>query len=119
MALQTAVQVRRGFRLRNSIDIKRVRQKGSSNAHPFVVLFSLRNQGDGLRVAVTAGKAIGGAVQRNRAKRVLRAAVQPMLPKLAADHDLLLMARPAIREAKSTEVGVALSALFKKAKLFN
>jgi ribonuclease P protein component len=119
LALSTAIHVKRGFRLRNSIDIKRVRQKGSSNAHPFVVLFSLRNQGEGLRVAMTAGRAVGGAVQRNRAKRVLRAAVQPILPKLSVDYDVLLMARPAIREAKSTEVGVVLSALFKKAKLFN
>jgi ribonuclease P protein component len=109
--------VKRGFSLRKSAEIKRVRRQGRSQAHPFLVLIALPNAGQGVRVAVTAGRPVGGAVVRNRAKRVLRAAIQPLLATIASDHDILLLARPAIREARSSEVNQVISGLLKKAGL--
>ena len=47
------------------------------------------------RLAVVAGKRIGGAVQRNRARRVLRAAWAEVSP-LVADRDAVLVARDTI-----------------------
>jgi len=70
-------------------------------------------------VGLAAGKTVGGAVQRNRAKRILRAAMAPLLAKLKPNHDILLMARPAIREAKSTELQPILQSLLQKAGLFS
>ena len=50
--------------------------------------------GDGVRVGFTATKKIGGAVERNRAKRRLRAAAAATLPLLGrAGHDYVLVAR--------------------------
>jgi ribonuclease P protein component len=72
------------------------------------------NEGQGLRVAVVAGKSVGGAVQRNRAKRVMRAAIQPLLETLKTDQDLVLLAKPGLLDLKSTEVQTALSELLKK-----
>jgi len=109
--------VKRGFSLRKSAEIKRVRRYGTWIAHPFLALITLPNEGQGLRVGVTAGKPIGGAVVRNRAKRVLRAAVQPLLPQIRTHHDLLLLARPGIRDADSRELQQVISALLKKAGL--
>ena len=60
---------------------------------------------------------MGGAVQRNRVKRVLRAAMQPILEQIKADHDILLLARPGLTEIKSTEAQEILSNLVKKAGL--
>jgi len=68
-------------------------------------------------VAVTAGRSVGGAVQRNRAKRVMRAAIQALLGQIKPDMDILLLARPDILLAKSTEVQEVLQELFKRAKL--
>jgi len=78
---------------------------------------ALPNQQQGLRVAVTAGRSVGGAVQRNRAKRVMRAAIQALLGQIKPDMDILLLARPDILLAKSTEVQEVLQELFKRAKL--
>jgi len=94
-----------------------VRRHGTSTAHPFLALIALPNEGQGLRVAVTAGKPIGGAVVRNRAKRVLRAAIQPLLPQIRPNLDILLLARPGIRDAGSSEVQQVISGLLKKAGL--
>jgi ribonuclease P protein component len=109
--------VKREFRLRRPADFKRVRRHGKSQAHPFIVLFVLSNQGEGLRVGVAAGKTVGSAVHRNRAKRVLRAAIGPLLAELATNHDLLLMARPGMRETKSTDLQPIIKDLLAKAGL--
>ena len=50
------------------------------------------------RVAVIASRRVGGAVQRNRAKRLLREAVRGL--PLRADVDLVLVARPACLSAR-------------------
>ncbi len=47
------------------------------------------------RLAVVAGKRIGGAVQRNRARRVLRAAWAEVAP-VVAHRDAVLVARDTI-----------------------
>lgn len=109
--------MKRGFRLRKSADIRRVRRQGRSTGHPFLGLFCLPNDGQGLRVGVSAGKPVGGAVVRNRAKRVLRAAILPLLPQIRPDHDIMLLARPGIRDAGSAEVQKVISGLLKSAGL--
>ena len=51
-------------------------------------------QGAGLRVGFTATKRLGGAVERNRAKRRLRAAAAAVLPLFGrAGNDYVLVAR--------------------------
>jgi ribonuclease P protein component len=54
---------------------------------------------------------------RNRAKRVLRAAILPLLPQIRPDHDIMLLARPGIRDAGSVEVQKVISGLLKSAGL--
>jgi ribonuclease P protein component len=55
------------------------------------------------RAAVIAGKRIGGAVQRNRARRVLRAAWIEVAPRVGA-HDAVLVAMSGIQGAKAHEL---------------
>ena len=69
------------------------------------------------RIGVAAGRSVGNAVKRNRAKRVLRAAIRPLLPQLLPGYDILLLGRTRINEAKSSEVQAALADLIKKAGL--
>lgn len=109
--------MKRGFSLRKSAEIKRVRRNGKKTAHPFLALIALANQGQGLRIGVSTDRALGGAVVRNRAKRLLRAAIHPLLAQIRPDHDILLLARPELRAAKSPQVKEAILALLKKAGL--
>lgn len=106
------------FRLTRSDDFKRVRQMGKSFAHPLAVLVIQNNQNKNVRVGVTAGKAIGNAVQRNRAKRLLREAMRILIPNTASGIDLILVARPKLVTSSLSDVTSALTNLLQRANLF-
>jgi ribonuclease P protein component len=60
---------------------------------------------------------MGTAVQRNRAKRLLREAVRSLLPSIVPGSDLLLIARPPLLTCKMPEVRDALLTLLRRAGL--
>jgi ribonuclease P protein component len=55
-------------------------------------------------VAAVAGRRVGGAVERNRARRILRAAWHELGPRIGPDLDAVLVATPAIRGARSHDL---------------
>ena len=107
----------RQFRLTRSTDFKRVRRFGKSYAHPLLVLVALRNDGQAVRVGIAAGKSVGGAVQRNRAKRRLRAAIQNMRDETWIGWDVILIARPPILIAEFPQIQAALRELLLRANI--
>ncbi|NOH12607.1 MAG: ribonuclease P protein component [Chloroflexi bacterium] len=107
----------RKFRLTKTTDFKRVRRSGKSYAHPLVVLITSPNELDFPRLGITASRAVGGAVQRNRAKRVLRSAMQTLWPEVQPGHDIVLLARQPILSRKSHELQPVLEKLLGQAKL--
>jgi ribonuclease P protein component len=123
--------VQRKFRLTRSEDFKRVRRSGKSYAHPLVVLIvqaydkrsnsldQRSNPGDQprVKVGVAAGRTVGTAVHRNRAKRLLREAMRSLLPGISSDLDLILIARPGLVTATLEETRRALLTLLERAKL--
>ena len=71
------------------------------------------------RLGLSVSKKIGGAVVRNRAKRVLRAAYDPLRPRLRTGFLIVISARGAIVGVKSTDVGRELALAFRKLELMN
>ncbi len=109
--------VNRRFRLRKNADFQRVRREGKSYAHPLVVLVVAPNQTGRVRVGVAAGKRIGNAVRRNRAKRRLREIMRPLLPCICPGYDLMLIARPPVAEAEFSQIRNAVVTLLRRARL--
>jgi ribonuclease P protein component len=95
--------VARELRLRRADDIDRVRTRGTSWSSRLLVLAVLPNGLVHNRYGFTVGKRVGGAVERNRAKRLLREAVRHAHPRLATGHDLLLIARNSFRDETTLE----------------
>ena len=52
----------------------------SRTVSPVVVTYVLKNRAGTVRVGITTSKKIGGAVQRNRARRVIREPSGSLLP---------------------------------------
>jgi len=69
------------------------------------------------RVGVAAGKQVGNAVARNRARRLMREAARLYYPNIAPGWDLLLIARAPIVRVKMQEVAAALQALLSQAQI--
>ena len=110
--------MKRRFRLSGSADIKRVRLSGRSYAPPLVVLYVAASEAAGTRGGLSAGVAVGNAVKRNRAKRLLRAAMNTLLADIRPGADLLLVARPPLSTSDLHRTREALSILLSRAGLF-
>lgn len=111
--------MQRKFRLTRSEDFKRVRRSGKSYAHPLVVLIVQTHDQPRIKVGVAAGKTVGTAVHRNRAKRLLREAMRSLLPTLASNLDLILIARPGLVTATLEQTRQALLNLLQRAQILN
>jgi ribonuclease P protein component len=72
-----------------------------------------------VKVGVAAGRTIGTAVHRNRAKRLLREAIRTLLPNIVSNLDLILIARSGLVTATLEETRQALLNLLGRAKILN
>ena len=81
--------------------IRRVFRDGRPVHGKRVVLFVAPGSGGS---ALVAGRRIGGAVQRNRARRVLRAALREVAPRGVEGRDVVLVARETIRDARTQDL---------------
>jgi ribonuclease P protein component len=109
--------VQRKYRLTRAEDFEKVRRSGRSFPHRMMVLVAHPNEKRQIRVGVVAGRAVGNAVTRNRAKRVLRAAVRVVGGSVQPGWDLILIARAPLLSSAHAEVVEALRTLLSRAGL--
>ena len=109
--------MQRRFRLTRSEDFERARRSGKSYANRLVVLVVHENDAGHARVGVAAGRTVGNAVKRNRAKRLLRAAMGALLTSVRPGWDMVLIARPPLAASNCDEVRAVLVALLRRAEL--
>lgn len=68
--------------------------RGKSYTNPALVLYVNKNRAGLCRIGITTSKKIGNAVQRNRARRVIREALRQLYPEFKSKHyDIVLVAR--------------------------
>jgi ribonuclease P protein component len=75
-------------------DFTRARRRGVSAADSNLVLYACRNGLGYSRIGLSVGRRVGGAVRRNRVKRLIREAFRLAKSELPVGLDLLVVARP-------------------------
>ena len=94
-------------RLRAARDVRAVFAARRANASAVAVVHTMRRDRDTARFTVVAGKRVGNAVARNRAKRRLRAALREL--PLQPGTDYVVVARPGAVTAPWSSLAGALS----------
>lgn len=85
-------------------EFTRAYTRGKTFVHPQLVTYVFKTRTGKLRVGITTSKKIGNAVTRNRARRVIRAAMAAQLPPGAGGYDVVFVARGRTAGCKSWQV---------------
>ncbi len=107
----------RRYRLRGATDLERLRRRGRRWQHPLTILLVRSNDLKQTRVAVSASRRVGRAVERNRAKRLLRAALRSRLALLEPGWDCLFLARQPLAAATLADTEAAVDMLLRRARI--
>jgi ribonuclease P protein component len=93
-------------RLSRSAEFERVYRQGRSHGSRHFVLHAFpreAREGEGPRLGVSVSRKVGGAVDRNRVKRLLREAFRAEAERLPPDLDVVIVARPDVLELVERE----------------
>ena len=95
-------------------DYQRIYRRGRSYVSPVLVTYAIKTKNNNLRIGITTSKKVGKAVQRNRCRRVIRAALAHLQADQDACYDIIFVARTRTAYCKSYEVEKAMREHFKK-----
>jgi ribonuclease P protein component len=94
---------RRG-RLTRSAEFDRVYRQGRSFANRHLAVYAFPRPGEeATRLGLSVGRKVGGAVERNRVKRLLREAFAARRGAITGAHDVVIVARPDVLELAERE----------------
>lgn len=95
-------------------DFKRLYYRGKTVAGGNIVVYAIKNGKKYNRLGLTCSKAVGKAVKRNRAKRLMRESYRLCEPIIKTGFDFIIVARSRIVHAKCIVVKKELEYILRK-----
>lgn len=109
--------------LNDNNQFRKVYKRGKSFVHSTLVLYYLKNNSGQFRLGITTSKKIGNAVQRNRARRIIREAFRLLLEENELSlgekqgYDIVIVARSKTARVKMEVVKQVLKRQLSQAKI--
>lgn len=85
-------------------DFCRAYRRGVYSSSDVLVTYAVKNRLKSKRFGITTSKKIGNAVKRNRARRVIRAALAQIQDKIPCGYDIVFVSRKKTSEVKTFDV---------------
>jgi ribonuclease P protein component len=90
--------------VKENVNFKRAYHQGKSAVHKELVLYWRKNRLGCTRLGLTVSKKLGNSPQRNRIRRIIRAAMQAQQGILPKGCDIIVVARARCLQLKSTDI---------------
>lgn len=112
--------MKKAYRVKTEKDFQRVFRQGKSFANKKFVVYAIdKPENAHFRVGISVGKKVGNAVERNRVKRMIRAAVFDLRESLSSHKDFIIIARPVIKGLPMEELKKNLIHVLKLANIID
>lgn len=105
------------YRVKKSKEIELIIKEKNFKSCPYITIYKKKSETGHFRYAISVGKKIGNAVERNRSKRLITAVIDNLNINLDLSYDVFLIARPKIKELSYDMLYKQLEYLFSKQKL--
>lgn len=105
-------------KLKQNWEFRRAYTRGIALVAPSFVMYVCKGKKLVTRLGITAGKKIGSAVYRNRAKRLITAAFSDVVAHIPQGYDFVIVARTRILSVKSTQIAATIEKQLKSKELW-
>ena len=96
--------MQKALTLKQNTEFHRAYGRGKVRTSPMLVTYVVKNRGQGVRLGITAAKKLGSAVERNRCRRIIRAAFSSIYPKCSGNFDIVFVARFKTKKLNSSDL---------------
>jgi ribonuclease P protein component len=110
--------VDRSYSLKRHKEFRYTYARGRVQSLPLYTLVYAKSRNESVRIGFSVSKRIGNAVQRNRAKRRMRAGLSPMLPHISGGFNVIFVAKPDVLNAPFSELQKQMETLLRRAGLW-
>jgi ribonuclease P protein component len=111
--------LKKKYSIKENESIQKILTRGRFFKSTVCVVYVLKNGTDKNNIAFLAGKKLGTAPVRNKAKRKLRAAMRSYWDALLKGYDIVLIARPRLLTSDQATLMQEVALLLKKHKIVN
>lgn len=104
--------------LKENWAFSRAYKRGKSFVSGGLVTYVVKNNTNNLQIGITTSKKIGKAVQRNRCRRIIRAAFYEIQNEIKQGYDIVFVARAKTPYLKSTDILSAMKNHLQQANVY-
>ncbi|MBR0508375.1 MAG: ribonuclease P protein component [Clostridia bacterium] len=108
----------RSYSLKRHKEFRYTYARGRAQSTPLCTLIYAKSRNETVRIGFSVSKRVGNAVQRNRAKRRMRACVASMLPHFTGGFNVIFVAKPEVLDAPFAELTAQMGSLIRRAGLW-